>query len=214
MGYRKVVDSIDQLRELVAGWDGRSLSEVSSIEMSMALDRVKRIYEQLRFPSQEEPEVVVVAEERAPEPEAIVVVEVPEPVVEPEPELVVESEPEPEAVVEEQPDTLQRKRERYKKIMSLYTDPVEEPQEIPAILQRKVAPKSNSHASDNIELLADELFGGDRAALSEALSNLNSCASLDDAIIYISDHYSWDGNSEGAKLLFQLLQRRFSNNTK
>ncbi len=98
--------------------------------------------------------------------------------------------------------------------MSLYTDPVEEPQEIPAILQRKVAPKSNSHASDNIELLADELFGGDRAALSEALSNLNSCASLDDAIIYISDHYSWDGNSEGAKLLFQLLQRRFSNSAK
>ncbi len=58
-------------------------------------------------------------------------------------------------------------------------------------------------------LLANDLFGGDIAALSEALKSLDELNNIDDVMIYIAENYRWDGDSEGAKLLFTLLQNRF-----
>ncbi|MFI3248817.1 MAG: hypothetical protein R3Y39_06795 [Rikenellaceae bacterium] len=58
-------------------------------------------------------------------------------------------------------------------------------------------------------LLANDLFGGDVVALNEALVKFDELTSLDDTMVHIAENYQWDGDSEGAKLLFTLLQNRF-----
>ncbi len=60
-------------------------------------------------------------------------------------------------------------------------------------------------------LLSHELFGGDDALLIETLSILDAQPTLDDAIIYIAERYSWSGDNEGAQLLMTLLQSRYQN---
>lgn len=57
--------------------------------------------------------------------------------------------------------------------------------------------------------LIKELFKGDAHAYEEAITALNSCTSIDQAIIYIQEHHSWDASSAAANLLVDLLQRRF-----
>ncbi len=58
-------------------------------------------------------------------------------------------------------------------------------------------------------LLIRDLFGGDNGAYERAIADLDSCLSLEDAMLYIFDNFEWDSESDGAKLLSDLLVRRF-----
>lgn len=58
-------------------------------------------------------------------------------------------------------------------------------------------------------LLIRDLFGGDNGAYEAAIDGLDSCQSLDDAMLYIFDNFAWDSECDGAKLLTELLSRRF-----
>lgn len=58
-------------------------------------------------------------------------------------------------------------------------------------------------------LLIRDLFEGDNSAYEAAIDGLDSCQSLDDAMLYIFDNFAWDGECDGAKLLTELLSRRF-----
>lgn len=59
-------------------------------------------------------------------------------------------------------------------------------------------------------LLIRDLFGGDAAAYERALDRLNRFDDLDDCMIFIAEHYAWNPNSDGAKLLMELLERKFA----
>lgn len=59
-------------------------------------------------------------------------------------------------------------------------------------------------------LLIRDLFEGDGAAYERAVGALNACGSLDDCMIYIAEHYAWNPDSDGARLLMELLERKFS----
>lgn len=59
-------------------------------------------------------------------------------------------------------------------------------------------------------LLIRDLFDGDGAAYEQALDGLNACADLDDCMIFIAEHYAWNPESDGARLLMELLERKFS----
>ncbi len=260
MGYKNLLNKIDELRSLVGGWDDQASSQ---IEMDLALDRVKKIYELLRFPSDEVEDEV--AEEVKFE-EVVEVAATPEPEPMPEPETAPEPEPTPEPKVEPQQEEEQDEdeiildidilksadSERYNKILSLYCDiesqepivtpttteqsvPAPEPAPIPTPTPAPVVEQSETvvttatttikttASSNNRELykistqlgindrflLANDLFGGDIAALSDALATLDELTNLDDVMIHIAENYKWDGDSEGAKLLFTLLQNRF-----
>ena len=39
---------------------------------------------------------------------------------------------------------------------------------------------------------------------------LNDCADFDDCMIYIAENYAWNPNSDGVKLLMDLLERKFA----
>ena len=59
-------------------------------------------------------------------------------------------------------------------------------------------------------LLIRDLFDGDGEAYERAIGALNDCGDLDDCMIYIAEHYAWNPNSDGAKLLMDLLERKFA----
>ena len=59
-------------------------------------------------------------------------------------------------------------------------------------------------------LLIRDLFDGDGEAYERAIGALNGCGDLDDCMIYIAEHYAWNPNSDGAKLLMDLLERKFA----
>lgn len=59
-------------------------------------------------------------------------------------------------------------------------------------------------------LLIRDLFGGDAAACDRALDRFNRFENLDDCMIFIAEHYAWNPNSDGAKLMMELLERKFA----
>ena len=59
-------------------------------------------------------------------------------------------------------------------------------------------------------LLIRDLFGGDGDAYETAIGTLNDCADFDDCMIYIAENYAWNPNSDGVKLLMELLERKFA----
>ena len=57
-------------------------------------------------------------------------------------------------------------------------------------------------------LLMRDLFGGDSRMYEQAMEVLDSYESLDEAMLFIYDNFEWNPNSEGAKLLMELLSRK------
>ena len=58
-------------------------------------------------------------------------------------------------------------------------------------------------------MLVRDLFGGDEALYERTITLLDQMESLDDSIIYIAENFVWRPSSEGAKLIVDLLQRKF-----
>ena len=59
-------------------------------------------------------------------------------------------------------------------------------------------------------LLIRDLFAGDEHEYEKAITELDSFDNLDDCLIYIAENYAWNPNSEGAKFMMQLLERKLS----
>ena len=59
-------------------------------------------------------------------------------------------------------------------------------------------------------LLIHELFGGDSEAYDRTINALDSQSSFDDCVIYIAENFTWSPNSEGTKLIMELLQRKYN----
>ena len=59
-------------------------------------------------------------------------------------------------------------------------------------------------------LMIKDLFGGDVARYEATIDTLNEFEDLDDCMIYIVENFSWNPDSEGAKLLVSLIERKLS----
>ena len=59
-------------------------------------------------------------------------------------------------------------------------------------------------------LLIHELFGGDSEAYDRTINALDSQSTFDDCVIYIAENFTWSPNSEGTKLIMELLQRKYN----
>ena len=57
-------------------------------------------------------------------------------------------------------------------------------------------------------ILMRDLFAGDNAYYESAIEALDEFESLDEAMLYIYDNFHWSPNSEGARLLMELLARK------
>ena len=172
--------------------------------------------------------------ETAPEAEPVVapvVEEVVESTLEPAPapEPTPEPTPAPASVVEEiapaQSDDIEAFRPRRSSILSLYDDDVtpvlgEQFRETTSVADVIACPKGVADCAPVKSLteaigLADkfmlvrELFDDDAEAYAKAIEALDKQTSLEDSLIYISEHYAWRPQSDGAKLMMELLQRKF-----
>lgn len=58
-------------------------------------------------------------------------------------------------------------------------------------------------------LMIHDLFGGESQEYEQTIDVLNSFEDLDDCMIFIAENYAWNPNSDGAKLLMELLERKF-----
>lgn len=59
-------------------------------------------------------------------------------------------------------------------------------------------------------LMIRDLFDGDARAYEAALDKLDAFGDFDDCMIYIAENYVWNANSDGAKFLMELLERKFA----
>lgn len=59
-------------------------------------------------------------------------------------------------------------------------------------------------------LLARDLFNGDMEACEQTIDRLNAFGDLDECMIYITENFDWNPNSDGAKLLVDLLERKLA----
>lgn len=91
-------------------------------------------------------------------------------------------------------------------------DTIEPPHDMASSLRRKTAISDLRQAigiNDKFLLIRD-LFDGDGAAYEAAMQTLNDAESLDDCMIYLTENYAWNADSEGVRLLMDLLERKFA----
>ena len=68
----------------------------------------------------------------------------------------------------------------------------------------------NSDVKTDRFLLARDLFGGDMDACGRTIDRLNEFDDLDECMIYIAENFDWNPNSDGAKLLVDLIERKLA----
>lgn len=91
-------------------------------------------------------------------------------------------------------------------------DVIEAPRDMASELRRR-EPVTDLECAIGINdkfLMIRDLFNGDAAAYGKAMQVLNGFTDLDDCMIHIAEHYAWNANSDGARLLMELLERKFA----
>ena len=91
-------------------------------------------------------------------------------------------------------------------------DTIEPPRDVASELRRK-GPVSDLRQAIGINdkfALIRELFGGDSDAYDEVMQTLNRFDNLDDCVIYLTENFAWNPNSESVQLLMTLLERKFA----
>ena len=73
-----------------------------------------------------------------------------------------------------------------------------------------VADLRNAIGINDKFLMIRDLFDGDARAYEAALDKLDAFGDFDDCMIYIAENYVWNANSDGAKFLMELLERKFA----
>ncbi|MBR6661999.1 MAG: hypothetical protein IKL34_02035, partial [Alistipes sp.] len=59
-------------------------------------------------------------------------------------------------------------------------------------------------------LMIRDLFDGNADEYEQAIDALDGFDDFDDCIIYIAENFAWNADSEGAKFIMQLLERKLS----
>lgn len=57
-------------------------------------------------------------------------------------------------------------------------------------------------------MIIRNLFGGNSEAFNATMAQLNTFTDLDDALLYIQDHYNWNPDDDSVKLIVDLLERK------
>ena len=136
-----------------------------------------------------------------------------EPVVELEPEPVVE-EPAPAPILDLEPVV--------EPAPVVEPEPVVEPAPVVEKPSPRPVPQQTSLFGTTVEdirqaislgdrfLFQRELFGGNGELMQKTLDEINALGSLSEAMEYVADTFEWDNESTAVKLFENVLKRRFS----
>ena len=91
-------------------------------------------------------------------------------------------------------------------------DTIAPPRDVASELRRQepVADLRKAIGINDKFLLIRDLFGGDGGAYEAAVDALNAFDNFDDCMIFIAENYAWNPDSDGAKLMMDLLERKFA----
>lgn len=91
-------------------------------------------------------------------------------------------------------------------------DTIEPPRNVASTLRRKgtISDLRQAIGINDKFLLIRDLFGGDSDLYDDVMQKLNRFDSLDDCVIYLTENYAWNANSESVRLLMDLLERKFA----
>ena len=91
-------------------------------------------------------------------------------------------------------------------------DTIEPPRDVASALRHREPVSDLRQAigiNDKFSLIRD-LFGGDGDAYEEVMQQLNRFDNLDDCVIYLTENFAWNPDSESVRLLMGLLERKFA----
>lgn len=115
-----------------------------------------------------------------------------------------EDDEEPVVIADEEPEATEEATEEEPEGEIAYEDEFQYEDEAP---EAPVSLRSTIGVNDKYLLMRD-LFNGNSEYYDRVITKLDSFDSLDEAMIYIHDTYHWNPQSEGARLLVELLARK------
>jgi outer membrane biosynthesis protein TonB len=134
---------------------------------------------------------------------------VPEPTPAPAPAPIVEPTPAPAPaptpVVEPTP---QRLGDVIAKNVTTLADKMAEEQ--PTAAYNRITDIRKAIGLNDKFLMIRDLFGGDANLYEDTITHLNEFEDLDECMIFIVENFRWNPDSEGAKLLVSLIERKLS----
>ena len=91
-------------------------------------------------------------------------------------------------------------------------DTLEPPRNVASTLRNKrtVSDLRQAIGINDKFLLIRDLFGGDSDEYDDVMQRLNRFESLDDCVIYLTENYTWNANSDSVRMLMDLLERKFA----
>lgn len=156
------------------------------------------------------------AKESAPEPaEEVVVVEKVEVEPAPSPAPMPAPAPQPAPAPAPQPAPAPREEEAPQRLgdviaknVTTLADKMAEEQ--PTAAYNRITDIRKAIGLNDKFLMIRDLFGGDANLYEDTINHLNEYDDLDECMIFIVENFRWNPDSEGAKLLVSLLERKLS----
>jgi hypothetical protein len=135
--------------------------------------------------------------------------EVAEPAVEPAVVESVEPAPAPQPVVAQfEEEVPQRLGDVIAKNVTTLADKMAEEQ--PTTAFNRITDIRKAIGLNDKFLMIRDLFGGDAKLYEQTITRLNEFDDLDECMIFIVENFRWNPDSEGAKFLVSLLERKLS----
>jgi hypothetical protein len=121
---------------------------------------------------------------------------------------VVEPVPAPQPVVAPQEEAPQRLGDVIAKNVTTLADKMAEEQ--PTAAYNRITDIRKAIGLNDKFLMIRDLFDGDAKLYEQTITRLNEFDDLDECMIYIVENFRWNPDSEGAKLLVLLIERKLS----
>ena len=121
---------------------------------------------------------------------------------------VVEPQPAPQSVVAHEEEVPQRLGDVIAKNVTTLADKMAGEQ--PTAAFNRIADIRKAIGLNDKFLMIRDLFGGDAKLYEQTITRLNEFDDLDECMIYIVENFRWNPDSEGAKLLVSLIERKLS----
>lgn len=122
--------------------------------------------------------------------------------------IVVEPAPTPQPVVAPQEEAPQRLGDVIAKNVTTLADKMAEEQ--PTAAYNRITDIRKAIGLNDKFLMIRDLFDGDAKLYEQTITRLNEFDDLDECMIYIVENFRWNPDSEGAKLLVSLIERKLS----
>lgn len=218
---------LERVKELLKIWQQKK--PISNIERNIVLNQLAALYDELLdldISEEKVPEIIpnkpeeqsttldvkeIAVVERENEPVIAV-----QPLVISETPIVEEQESQPKVVVKQQEQKVQKEQDKtvrlgdkFAGIYKYLYDNFENQDESSFARYSAIDDINRAIGINDRFLFIKELFDGDKDLFGKTISTLNSCSSLDDALMYIHENFRWNSEEPAVKQLVLLLYRRF-----